>query len=66
MLNLRAFDLANEKAFYYDAQCQICGDIFIYKSPNGIFRQIWDKSYFELDFQTHRTECLNQKVMERV
>jgi hypothetical protein len=61
MLKLLAID---NQACHYGSACRDCGETFIYKSRNGLLRQLWDRHYFELEFANHVCECANRKTVE--
>lgn len=61
MLRLLAVD---SNACYYGSPCRGCGEIFIYRSHNGLLRQLWDRHYFELEFANHKCECANRKTVQ--
>ena len=62
MLKLRAVD-CDKNAFYYESVCKNCGELFVYKSKNGLLKQLWDKAYFDGEFAVHQAQCINERIL---
>lgn len=60
MLNLSGIETG--KSVYWQDVCPHCGHLFIYKSSSSVFKLLWDKSAFDLDYKTHQLGCLNEKI----
>ena len=48
--------------YTYLGICPVCGGVFIYKSHNSIFRQLWDKAFFDCGFAYHVSSCANGRI----